>query len=1500
MKKLLITAAFLICSLTITFAQFSGSGSGTTSDPFKIFYADQLNQVRNYLNQEGVVFKLMENIDLTSWIASNNPGQGWEPIGVESSPFKGVFDGNGKKLTGFTINRTTNNVGLFGYISGATVNDLIIEGNVVGNSYVGAFVGKCASTDNVLQRLSFTGNVSGNSYVGAIAGRATGTLSDLTVSGEVSGADYVGGLFGSSGSISFVSFNGNVFGTNYVGGLCGYAAGASSCVMSGDITASGQYVGGVAGYSVVGNVSDCRTTGTIQGQTRVGGVCGYLLNSTMSQCYSYCDVTGSGDYIGGIIGEKYSGGNITKCASYGEVSGGNYVGGVLGACQGYGNTYPTLYSYMQFAATAGGTRWLDDKVESISSTTSYSISNCLFSGTLHATGDYVGGISGSVGGGLSWTSTQTSTYIESSHYQMTGVTGDSYYYKKRNQETGESELITTSTSQRIYGKVWTPRLSNYNIKDCYFSGNIEGNSFAGGIVGLMNGGELKNNYSNATTIEGSANVGGIVGRIQQFEDHTTTFGSVVKSNMAINSKVLATSAIGRIYGSISEDGVTVGENSTSEDNRALYDTQIVVSGVTQVINDDAQNGVNNGAAYFKLRGNFVTHGWDFNSNWTNQETESYPYKTWQAAPPTISSDLVSGATSISGTSINGGTVYIKIGNGDEQAVTCSGNFWTLSGISPLKSGESISLYVKTNDKEASYRTQAVVEFPGSGTEADPWRVYTADDLQGVYKPGYYKQMNDISLSSWISVNSSTKGWIPVGFSGTDPIIYDGDNYKVSGLWVNSTEDYVGLFSKFSKGTIRNLTVEATSKQVKGGNYVGIVIGSIGEGIIENVRATGKVSADSKVGGIAGCTKKTTLNKLFYTGQLTVTGGDVGGITGSTSIESVSISECEVKDIIIKSSGTSCIGGLIGRGDNSSTISKCKVSGTITCTGTGNGAFVGGLVALASGSITECSADVVVSSTSPGGATGGLVANYNGGGTITRCYSSGSVTSTGSDANAGGLVAALESGVIEDCYSTANVTGVKWAAGLVAINGSQVNRCYASGNVASTYYGAGLVCRNTGTNAIVTNSVALNEEVVVTDASGWGLRVIGGYDNGAPDPDESNFAWVGMQVSVNGVPKQINDNILEGQSLTTEETKNQNSYEALCWNFDEVWTMPTDDYPILKWQIPASIPATGISLDNATLNLTAAGQTATLTATVTPEDATDKTVTWTSSNTAVATVNNNGLVTAVGDGTTTITATTNDGTNLTATCEVTIVTAVSGDANSDGTVNVTDYLAIANYILGTNTANFNETAADVNTDGTVNVSDYVGVANIILYGNYQGPSVDGVMALNSGETSTWMEMESIGDGKMNLLLHDAKPFSAFQMDVQLPEGVEIVEASMAKANQTKNLGFTKLQNGTWRLLYGTLENEAINLESDNLLTLELAGRKPNTGGLVGIDQILLVKNNTSTIKLDAVQGGMPTGINSIVSSSSINGDCYDLTGRKVDISQLKKGVYVVNGKKLYVK
>ena len=80
-----------------------------------------------------------------------------------------------------------------------------------------------------------------------------------------------------------------------------------------------------------------------------------------------------------------------------------------------------------------------------------------------------------------------------------------------------------------------------------------------------------------------------------------------------------------------------------------------------------------------------------------------------------------------------------------------------------------------------------------------------------------------------------------------------------------------------------------------------------------------------------------------------------------------------------------------------------------------------------------------------------------------------------------------------------------------------------------------------------------------------------------------------------------------------------------------------------------VTVTSVTLDKSTLELVEE-ETAQLTATVLPENADDKTVTWTSSNETVATVDENGLVTAVGKGTATITVTTKDG-NKTATCEV---------------------------------------------------------------------------------------------------------------------------------------------------------------------------------------------------------------------------------------------------------
>ena len=82
-----------------------------------------------------------------------------------------------------------------------------------------------------------------------------------------------------------------------------------------------------------------------------------------------------------------------------------------------------------------------------------------------------------------------------------------------------------------------------------------------------------------------------------------------------------------------------------------------------------------------------------------------------------------------------------------------------------------------------------------------------------------------------------------------------------------------------------------------------------------------------------------------------------------------------------------------------------------------------------------------------------------------------------------------------------------------------------------------------------------------------------------------------------------------------------------------------------------VPVVSVSLNKTELTLEK-GKNATLTATINPSNATDKTVTWKSSNTAIATVDQNGKVTAVEVGSAVITVTTNDG-SKTATCSVTV-------------------------------------------------------------------------------------------------------------------------------------------------------------------------------------------------------------------------------------------------------
>ena len=263
--------------------EFAG-GTGTLYDPYLISTKDHLNNVRKYLGSYFLMVADIEFVDADFAEGGDfyNDGQGWEPIGTNSTqPFFGSFVGGGHTITGLYCKRSDSGMlyfaGLFGYNMGVIHNLGVKDGNILSSS---AF------------------------STGGIVGYNGGTISDCYNTGSVSASNEIGGIAGENyGTISGCFNTGSVSASSSAGGIVGRNWGTiSDCFNTGSMSAYGE-AGGIAGCNS-DTISNSYNTGSVSASF-VGSIAGtHDITSTISNCY-YPDT----------LSEGYgsSSGTVTKC-----------------------------------------------------------------------------------------------------------------------------------------------------------------------------------------------------------------------------------------------------------------------------------------------------------------------------------------------------------------------------------------------------------------------------------------------------------------------------------------------------------------------------------------------------------------------------------------------------------------------------------------------------------------------------------------------------------------------------------------------------------------------------------------------------------------------------------------------------------------------------------------------------------------------------------------------------------------------------------------------------------------------------------------------------------------------------------------------------------------------------------------------------------------------------------------------------------------------------------
>ena len=884
----------------------------------------------------------------------------------------------------------------------------------------------------------------------------------------------------------------------------------------GDHTVSGLYIEGEDSYvglfgCVTGTVKNLNVSGSVTGKNYVGGIAGCSYG-TLEECSFTGKIDGK-SYVGGIAGCSGKDGLVLACESSATVNGfGTGIGGVVG--------------------WANNIAWQGSRSEALSDGASNAtgggrVENCVFTGTLTGRSPLGLGTASSSDGKITIT-------------------------------------ITDNAFGGIVG--WN---NGCAVSGCTNRGTVNGDDFAGGIVGDSNNGGVVADCFNYGAVTGASMLnGGIAGRIAE--------GSVTGCTNAgdVTGGDFTGGVVGAIDKSSSISGCANAEGCTVTGGK-------FVGGAVGIANCMVTDCTNAGAVV----GNNGVGGV---VGWTTRDVRNCGSE---------------GSASVTGTGADGRTGGV-VGNAYGAVENCS-NKGSVGGTSHTggvagytsatvrnchNNGTVTGSDVSTGGVAGSANSTCVVsdctnDGPVTGSQATGGVAGTAYCLVSNCKNLAHATVTGKEGGTGGVVGYMNEKGRAESLKNEGAVVggdYTGGVIGIAQVAVNGAVNSGSVTGAGEVGGVAGVAASCSGCQnsgaVVGTGRVGGVIGYC-EGAVSDCVSSGSVSGDTLIGGIIGTTDG-TVTGCVNTGKVSATDSLAGGVAGYAG-KGAAVSGCRNESEV---SGNTYTGGVVGYQSADGSISDCNnaASGIVT----GNGSGTGGVVGAACSSVSHCTnAGKVTGQANTGGVVGTATADS----TIDNCQNmSGAVVTGKSGTGTGGVVGAsagtveecpnagtvngqngvggvvggiMQSSVVRFCHNKGTVTGGEATGGVIGQLGEQVDgaisescaeQCTNSGTVNGGQSSGGVVGINNGTlrkgentaaltgrGAITGGVVGLNAKLaVVTGCRNWGKITAGGdYTGGVLGYNEGTAEDCRNEGEVNGNGHSLNAGIAGSNAGTLTDCRN---------------------------------------------------------------------------------------------------------------------------------------------------------------------------------------------------------------------------------------------------------------------------------------------------------------------------------------------------------------------------